>query len=293
MLWQAGNVQQAEYMMYRQWLHTMALNRFKWLNLPASVDERFLEWVLFHNGMATIACDPATPSVPMGMQAVMQGSPNCYNNMSAWMALGANGIKVFNCTPQTGVVIYDNAYRNPIVSSLDIIAQRLSNLDRTMDVNLGAQRKPVLFCAPQTKVNDIVNLYRQVETGEPVVIGYDSLKDLVDKGVSSIDPKVPLIVPELTVVQTYIMNQAYRLMGIPTIDEKRECLISDEVNSQSNPSDLMALDPLTARRKACKEWNQLHPELEPIDVVWRSDNESDNYDYKNNLMIQNDGDKNA
>ena len=43
------------YEMYRQWLISLALNRFKWLNLPASCDERYLEWCLFFNGMATLA----------------------------------------------------------------------------------------------------------------------------------------------------------------------------------------------------------------------------------------------
>lgn len=58
------------------------------------------------------------------------------------------------------------------------------------------------------------------------------------------------------------------------------------MKSQTMPTQLMALNPLEARREACDRLNRRFPELfpEPIDVVWRQDNTSQNYNYLHNIQ---------
>ena len=75
------------------------------------------------------------------------------------------------------------------------------------------------------------------------------------------------------------------MLGINNLPFKAERQIEDEVESQNEPADLMALNPLECRREACKKLNYRFSDYleKPINVVWRQDNMSDNYNIMNNM----------
>ena len=54
---------QRTYAMYRNWIYAIALTRFKWVNLPPTCNERYLEWTLLNQGVATIAFPKKQPGV--------------------------------------------------------------------------------------------------------------------------------------------------------------------------------------------------------------------------------------
>lgn len=280
-MWQAAQMQSASYLFYRTWLHSLALNRFKWHNLPDTVDERYLEWLLFYQGQATIAAPKGAPSVILGLQAVQDGIPNIYDTPSKWFTLGANGKCRFHVTDQNGAMIFDNRMRLPIAPKLDLIANRLAYIDRTIDVNLSAQRKPAVWTAPKEKVKDMVNMYKQAETGEPAILGLDTI-DMV--GVNKIDPGIPFIGLELDDMKQRYIRDAFMLLGIPAMEKKAERLVTTEADAQTEPASLMSLDGLGARMEACKHLNEIGL-TENAFVTWNRDNGSDAYDFTANPML--------
>lgn len=270
------------YLMYRQWLESIAVNRFKWVNLPVTCDERYIELNLYFQGVATIAHPEGAPDLWYSLQAAPTQQPNCYDNPKSWTCLGQDGTN-FSADPTTGVIIYDNRMRLPLESHLSMFARRLAEYDRTLDVNMLQQRTPFIITGPREKEMDVINVVKQIAGGEPAIVGYDNLTDLIH--VDAIHTNVPCLASEIQTAKHNLWNDVYRLLGINTVNEKSERLIADEVNIQNTPSELMALDPLTARREACEAFNETFHPVRPLQVYWRKDWEGDTFDVNNDPMI--------
>lgn len=286
-LFQSAVFNDRTYRMYRQWIESLAVNRFKWINLPETCDERFLETTLFYNGCATIAHPKDAPALVYSTQAAPSQAPNVYDNPTKWQSIGANGWQ-FDVTNDNGVIIYDNRLRLPMAGNCDLFARRLTEIDRTLDINMLQQRTPFIITGPQEKEFDIANVLKQIAGGEVAIAGYDSLVENVK--IDAIQTGVPCIASDIGVAKTQIWNDVYRFLGFSTVSNKPERMVTEEASTQVQQSEMMALDPLNARREACRAWNAMNPDDPPIDVVWATDWQSDAYEYMNNPMLRGDED---
>ena len=128
---------------------------------------------------------------------------------------------------------------------------------------------------------ELVNLLKQVEGGEPAILGDDGLQQLVNN-VSVLDLKVPLITEELARSYQNVLNQALLYLGIPHLAfEKGERMIEDEARANTAPTNIMLLDCLDARREFCEKINRKFG-LD-VRVYFNEDIESYNYNYTHNV----------
>lgn len=276
--------------MYRHWIYALALTRFKWVNLPATCNERYLEWTLLRWGVATIAFPKKQPGVFYSTQAAPMGTPTVYDDYASWESFGNNGWR-FKVTPKNGVLLWENMERLPIHSEIELFARRLAAFDRTIDINLKAQHNPIALTAPREMRNDLVQLLKQIDGGEPAIMGTDALRDTIDQ-IKALDMGVPFIGAELQAAQNTYWNQIYTFLGIESLPFKTERMIEDEVSSVAEPSNLRALNPLTARREACDKLNARFGKYldAPIEVYWRKDWQGDNYDITHDIKTLIEGD---
>lgn len=275
--WQSANYTRRMYNALRDQVIAMALMRFKWLNLPSTCDERFLEQTLFFQGYATIAHPKAQPKTFYSTQAVFSGKQNVYLEPTSWRSFGINGWN-FEVTPKNGVIVYDNVLRRPTIDLIDLHVRELVDIMRTKQINRMHCKTPWIVKTPPDKELDAVNLIKQVIGGEPAVLGTDALSDIT---FDSIPLQVPFLGQELTADELNVWNRIYSALGISNLTFKAERQIEDEVAAQAEPTDLMALSPLQSRRWAADKLNKRFGLN--IQVVWRKDNASDNYNLVNNL----------
>lgn len=283
------------YEMYRQWLTAMAVNRFRWVNLPPTVSERYLEYTLFYNGNASLSTfikNGADTGMAIALQANTMSYPNPQDDYDHWMSLGQDGTTCDNDITN-GVLIWDNRLRMPIANVIDLFARRLTNIDRTLDINMFQQRTPVIITGPQGKELDVANACKSMAGGEPYMVGYDSLVDLLH--IEAVSLGIPVITQDINTAWTMIWNNAMRFLGMEAINEKAERLVTVEAETQQNPSNLMRLDPLTARREGAEAYNRLFAntlvkQYGPLSVVWREDYESDTFNYMNNIEERSESD---
>ena len=286
--WQTDNYNFRTFQMYFDMLLSMALNRFRWVNLPDTCDQRYLEKILHRNGIATLAHSIETPDILNTLQAMPNGQYNMYGYPTKWRAVGFDGLTDYECDNENAVLCYYNmSWSNPW-NSLEIFARKMAHYARTEDVNLSHQMKPKIFIAPQEKRMELVNLVKQAEGGEPAVLGDSGLLDLV-KNVSVIDTQVPFIGEELSRGSTNVLYQALMFLGIPHLAfEKGERMIEDEARANSAATNIMLLDCLQARREFCKKANAKFG-LD-LQVYFNDDWESYNFNYMNNIeSITQDG----
>lgn len=277
--WQSADWNQRSFYAYRQWILSMAVNRYKWLNLPDTCDERYIEFTLMRNGVVSIAHPKGLDGVFFSTMANLDGRWNVYDTPSHWVSFGNNGWN-FKANPSTGVLIYENRLRMPPWQQIEYFARRLAALDRVEDINMQQQRTPYLITAPREQVNDAKQMYKQIAGGEPAILGKNSLSTI---NIDVINTGVPYLGAELSEKKLALWDEIYAFLGISHVGQKSERLTSEEVSASNEPANLMALDGLTARREGA---NQLNTRFGlDIHVVWRKDNESDIYNYSRNPLI--------
>lgn len=281
MYWQAPSYTNRVYSMYRNQILSLALTRFEWHGLPPTCNQRFLEWTLLTQGQATIAFPKEQPGIFYSTQVSWNSPPNLYDNPSSWTSIGNNGWR-FSASPASGVVVWDNLLRTPILDAIDLQARELTDLTRTEQINRLHQKTPFILTGPQDKKIDLTNVWKSIAGGEPAVIGTDGLSQIE---ISAIKTDVPYLASELDAALQNTWTRIYQLLGIDSLPFKQERQIEDEVISQQAPSSMQALGFLAARREAAEVLNERFSQYleEPITVTMREDYETDNWNMTHNI----------
>ena len=280
--WESANYNSRTYAKNLDMLLALAINRFRWEGLPETCDARYLEKVLHRTGMATLSYKADEPTkIFTTLTAIQQGEYNMYGLPTNWRAVGYDGLTDYPVNDENGVICWYSWSRINPWNALEIYARKMAHYERTEDVNLTQQMKPFIGIAPQEKRLELVNLLKQVEGGEPAILGDEGLSKLVDN-VKTIDIGVPLITEELARSYQNVLNQALLYLGIPHLAfEKGERMIEDEARANTAPTNVMLLDCLQARREFAEKANRKFG-LD-IHVYFNEDLESYNFNYTNNI----------
>ena len=282
--WQTSDYNSALFMMYRQQIIKLAMNRFKWINLPPTCNERYLEMTLLFQGIATIAFPSRQRGTFYSTQVAQMSPPNVYDNPTKWLSVGNNGWR-FKCSNSNGVIVWDNRARYPLMQMVDMWARELVDVRRTKQLNRMHVKTPYLIkCSPEQE-QQAENIYKQMAGGEPAIITTTGIENI---DIDVIKTDVPYLGEELTAEEINTWQQIYQMLGIENLTFKAERMVQDEVNKRDEPSDLMALDGLNCRREACEQLNNRFGDyLEaPITCVWAKDNISQNFNFMSNIKEQ-------
>ena len=263
-------------------LLSLAINRFRWVGLPDTCDARYLETILHRSGLATLSFKRDEPTrIYTTLQAMPHGEYNMYGLPTKWRAVGYDGLTGYECDNENAELCYYTYSRISPWNALEIFARKLAHYERVEDVNLSNQMNPRIFIAPQEKKLELVNLVKQVEGGEPAILGDRGLGDLANN-VTMIDMQTPIIVEELARGYQNCLNNALLYLGIPHLAfEKGERMIEDEARANTAPTNMMLLDCLQSRREFAEKANRKFG-LE-IEVYYNEDLESYNFNYLNNI----------
>lgn len=240
------------YRFYYDRLTELALSVFEWVNLPPTVDPRFLELSLFTTGQAVFFEDEVLGY--LALKNAGGGPMNVYDVPVRRRAYGNNGYQR-PLTEEDSVIIYNNYLRTPDERAVSLFARRLYNLDRAIDVNANAQKTPVLILCDETERLSMLNLYQQFDGNEPFIFGS---KGLNPKGLSVLNTGAPLVAPQLYDLKSKIWNEALTYIGISNVTyNKRERLISSEVEREQGGIVASRYSKLAARRQACDQINAM------------------------------------
>ena len=150
--WQTEAYQENLYQNFRDDIMSLALSRFKWVNLPRSCDPRYLELTLLYQGMASIAFPKNAPGMFTALKAVMQGEPNMYGMPKRWDAIGETGKTRFPCDWTNGVLVLDSRTMYPLMSKINVWARELADIHITQLINGMHMRMPMAITAPTSSM---------------------------------------------------------------------------------------------------------------------------------------------
>lgn len=262
---EAENIRMNEdsYWMYMWRLMDLAMSVFEWKNLPEGVDARMLEYWTLINGFCVFFKDDDLKygdnahNAPQGyavLQAMLSGEWDMYNYPKDRRAYSVNGLNI-PLTEENSVIIYNDYLRVPMFPALNLYAKRLAEIDRTIDVNVKAQKTVRIIPCEQTQQLTFKNLQMDIEGNQYVALVNKGL-DL--KSMQSYNEPAPYVSNDLQVLKHQYWNEALTFLGVENVTtEKKERLVSDEVMSNMGDVEAQRFTRLNSRKRACEEINRL------------------------------------
>lgn len=272
-------INNATYIDYLERFKKIAMSIFEWVNLPDSMDARYIEKCLYYlgsagllhteeygfiNTKATCAGDFNIYGLPTAIQ--------CYSysfNEQRRLYSGLTGVD--NDINSEAILVMNNWERIPTASTIELFALRLYEAERACDVNIKAQKTPVLLLIDENQRFTMKNLYEQYDGNTPVIFG--DKNQLSMDSIKAVRTDAPFVANDIMQYKKEIWNEALTFLGVNNLSEKRERLISDETNTNNELINLNLMSYLAPRKLACKQFNEKYGFTgdKAIDVKVRSD----------------------
>lgn len=250
--WHSAQINNQTYIDYYQRLMEFAINMFEWRNLPPTVDERFLELTLYEKGYCLYFNDEVVGN--LALTCTIGGMLDVYRIPTERRAFAVNGYNKI-CTSQDSVLIFNNYLHTPTILTIELFARRLYEIERTIDVNVKAQKTPTLVLASEQQRLTMKNLYMQYDGNEPFIFGD---KDMEFEGIKCLKTDAPYVADKLQVLKHQIWNEALTFCGIENSNQdKKERLVADEVGSNYGNIEAQRNVMLNARRQAADKINRM------------------------------------
>lgn len=244
----------------------IALSMFEWVNLPESMNERWLERTLYFHGQAGVLKTKdygiINTGVASGSQLNIYGIPvavDCFSHLFYEKRLVFSGLnpEIEDEADKEAVLVYNDEMKLPTCGTMTLYAKRLAEIQRTMDVNLVGQKFPVAIVGSKEQQLSLENLYNQYNGNQPFIFGDKKFLD-PENSLKVINTNSPYVIDKLTDYKKEIMNEALTYLGINNISiEKKERLVTDEANSNNEVINMNLQSRLAPRLRACKEMNDL------------------------------------
>lgn len=235
-------------------LMLLATSRFKWGNLPNNINEKWIEKFLFKKGECIYYEDDILG--PMITEFTADEEVNNYNEPIAVTPCGV-GIPEPRrlIVDQDCVIIRNNDMSLPTSYFVQLFAYRLAEISRAIDVNVNAQKTPVLVVGSDKQKLSLKNIYAQYTGNEPVIFGDKTLNTDILKVLNT---QAPIVFPQLQEQKQNTWNECLTFLGINNANtDKRERLITDEVKANDTHIDLSAECFLKAREDAVEKINKI------------------------------------
>ena len=250
--WQSARRNNATYLQYYMHLAELAMSMFEWKNLPDTVDARFLELTLFEDGQIVFFKDEELGF--LCLQCAVNGGFNVYRIPTNRRAYAVNGYQK-NLTENDSVIIYNNFLRTNSMLDVRNFAERLYNIDRAIDVNINAQKTPILIKCDEQQRLTMLNTYQQYDGNQPVIFGDKALNT---NAFQVLNTGAPLVADKLYTLKTQLWIECLTYLGISNINvQKKERLITDEVTRNQGGTIASRYSRLEARRQACEQINRM------------------------------------
>lgn len=260
----ADSFNRLTYNFYYDRLLEMSLSRYEWLNLPDSVDARFLELTLFKNGLALFFEDDVLGM--LALPVIISGPFNVYKipirrraftpGVSSVNETDKSTVSTYHAerTNKDSVICYNNMLHSPSLNMCRMYARRLADIDRTIDVNISAQKTPVLIEADSNTLLSLKNAYKQFDGNCPVIYG----KKGISEHINVMTTGAPLVAPALQQLKQTIWNDAMEALGIANHGaDKKERVNTLEIQANQGGTIASRYSGLIAREQACDAVNRM------------------------------------
>lgn len=207
------------------------LSLYKIEEIPKSIDLRYLNKIMMYQaGIAFFEDEILKEKYPeynlFAFPFQASGYPDIYGNPKTIQVYAANGY-TRALKNHEFIIVWSNWMRYPPINTIQIFAQRMTQIQRTLDVNLQNQKTPKLIKTNQNQRLTTQNILKEIDGYVPLI--------QVDEGYSkdpimAIDITSPYLVDKLDLHSNFVWNQYLTWCGIENANtDKKERLVANEI----------------------------------------------------------------
>lgn len=237
-------------------MKNLALNLFKWENLPKTVDKRYLELTLYNKGFVVFFESPAGY---VALNATLGPKMNVYNIPIQRNVFAVNGYQA-KLDINNSVIIWNNYLHTNTDFIVQNFLNRMYHVERAIDINIRNQKMPKIIGCDKETEEKILNAYAMIDSNNFIIVTDSGTQTALTSGdsITTFDVSTPYVADKLLVARNQIWNEFLTFLGIENANnDKKERLVSDEVSSNSGNIEGERLIMLNARRDACEEINDM------------------------------------
>lgn len=213
------------YWRWRQDLRQLYSSVFRWNNIPKEIDMLVVERWLMDIGHVAFFKDTELNEYII-LPFTYAGKLDVYGNPVDITVYGSNG---YHRVLKRGeyVPIYDNLLKVTNARILETYASRMAEIDRVIDVNISAQKTPVLIEGDSDTIDSVKIAYNQFHQNEPVIV---SNKGALQSTLSVYKTDAPIVFPQLQVQKKDMLDEILAFVGILNVGRyKSQHMIRSEV----------------------------------------------------------------
>lgn len=230
----------------------LACSAFEWDGLPEGIEERHIERTLFDFGKAVFFKDPDMSF--MCLEVSDTGQLNVYGEPLRYLATGFNYMKQLNA--DKCVIIENNIFRKCTRDFVLFYVNKLTEAERTMDVNVKACKTPYVFACDDKDALTFKRIFQQIDGNTPAIFA-DKGMNLDSVNVFKTDAK--FLGNDLMDYKKSVENELLTFLGFNNLAvDKKERVNLSEANSNNELTESFAELQLQAREEACKKINEMY-----------------------------------
>ena len=249
-------IQDNYYMFYHFYnlIYLICLNRFSWDGLPNNIDSDFVEKTLIDEGQVAfvktfnfglIACHC------IGDDYNIYGKPARYFCFTDSNKYPLN--KYYDFDSSDIVVIDNNKLKESSHDFIRRYALNLSKIKQIKEMNLDTQKVPFIIKGSESEILSLRNKYEQMKNFEPLIVEYDKMNDT---GLTVFQTGVKFLGEEFQKTFKDEFEECMNFLGIKVRSDKKERMITEEVQQGDNLVDLCLSIFLNSRLKGIEELNK-------------------------------------
>ena len=231
----------------------LALNRYKWENLPNGIESRYIEQMLFDNGECALFDHP-----DLGLCVLRSSSRENLNIYGEPTKLSLSGFNEHRTVMIDECVrIMNNDLALPTLPDILYYARRMAEIDDIIMQNLRQQRVPYLFATNENNQYSIKSLYDRIYQGEPAIFVDKEMLKGEPENIMVLPTQAPYLVDQLQIQKQEMERELLTFLGINNTVEKKERLLVDETNSNNQFIKMASDIGFKQRQLACEQMNEM------------------------------------
>lgn len=255
----------------------LAVNRFTWTNLPKGLtSERLEEMLICHGTLGAFVENDLLVILPLfGTNKV-----NIYNEHTDFNLFGYNGT-TYNKSVDDIVKLKNNQLGTEDLSTLQLYAKKIDDIEQTQDVNLFQQCIPKIIGTSRDGILTAKNIVKQIKESKFVVFTKSKGVENQLKKEDVLDNTAPFILDKLSDYENFYRNKVLTFLGINNGNtDKKERLIVDEVNANNDYIQINLDLMYDMRKRFCDEVNakfgiNIKVEKRKVEDVYTNDTGAD------------------
>lgn len=234
-------------------LTDLACNMFEWKNLPEEINKGAMEKIIMLGGYGIFFKDLdkyfCLPGAVTGIDV--------YGYPVKATPVPKNGYRFkMRTINKDCVLIYANRTRTSANIYIDDFADRLAELDVAIKMNIKAMKHPINIKASEQSKSSLETIFKQYDDDYYMImtdkaINLDDSLEAINFGVSAKE------ILDLQKQKETIINEFYNLFGIAGSTEKRERIITGEINATMQQVGINRQMWLSTRQEACEHINKI------------------------------------